>query len=383
MRPSEYEALTRPFRWALWVVDGLGELLLSRGHRPEVIRREEIRSILAVMTYGLGDAVLASGCLKAVIEHLPNARVDVLVSPRSRSVVEILAPGLNLIDFDNPIYRLRDGRSTQWSASRATIRELRRRNYDLCIDFQGDFANAWAMRAMRARYRVGHATMGGGFFLTHPVPRDPECRSAVDINAEALGPLGIVAGDVTPRLTLPDGAQNAADALLAECGLTAGSYIVVAPGALLRWKTWPASSFAQLSRTVLGGRGWRTLIVGGPADVSVSNEVAEAIGPSAVNRAGRVPLGVTLGLIRQAVAFVGNDSGLVHAARALDVPTVQVFGPGIPERFGYIHPRHANVFEDCDPLKCGPYRCATPENWCMGRITPERVYKELLRILAR
>jgi len=52
----------------------------------------------------------------------------------------------------------------------------------------------------------------------------------------------------------------------------------------------------------------------------------------------------------------------------------QIFGPGLPERFGHYRTRDAMIFQtDCLYHPCSPRFCRAPDRWCMAAIAPAQV----------
>jgi hypothetical protein len=69
----------------LRVIDAAGVVLFRPSRQsPAPLAPPNVRSLCVLMTYGLGDAVLATGCLRALREAFPQAKIDAVVGPRSR-----------------------------------------------------------------------------------------------------------------------------------------------------------------------------------------------------------------------------------------------------------------------------------------------------------
>lgn len=372
MRPSRYELIEERYRRALRIIDAVGEALFRPGQKSvEPLDPTRVRSILVLMTYGLGDAVLATGCLRALREAYPQAKIDAVVGPRSREIVATLPYFDELHFLDNPLYRLLDGRRAGFAAARAVTAELRRRRYDVCLDLLGDLPNCWFAWRTGARRRVAHDSMGGGFFLTDPVPRDPARKKQSEVMAEALAPLGIAQARPL-EIFRSDEDEAAATQVLAGSG--DAPLVVVAPGALLPAKKWPAAYFARLLDLLREKTPVRAVLIGSPADARAAASTAAATTGPVLNQCGKLRLTQTVALIARARLFVGNDSGLTHVAAAAGVPVAQIFGPGLPDRFGHHGARDAMIFQtDCPFYPCSPRFCRAPERWCMAAISPEQV----------
>src|SRR5262249_15628110 len=88
-------------------------------------------------------------------------------------------------------------------------------------------------------------------------------------------------------------------------------------------KIWPASHVSELVRR-LGAAGLRALLLGGPAAPALAREIVA--GEACIDTTGN-PVGEALAILPMSALAVGGDTGLVHAARAMGIPTVAVFGP--------------------------------------------------------
>lgn len=88
-------------------------------------------------------------------------------------------------------------------------------------------------------------------------------------------------------------------------------------------KHWGNERYAMLAQH-LYDNGFTPIIVGGPSDAEDAKEI-ERRAPVVLNLVGRLPFTQTVGVLMGCDAFIGNDSGLMHAAAAVDIPTVGIF----------------------------------------------------------
>ncbi|HYO41117.1 MAG TPA: glycosyltransferase family 9 protein [Nocardioidaceae bacterium] len=110
--------------------------------------------------------------------------------------------------------------------------------------------------------------------------------------------------------------------------------VVVHPGAAYPSRRWPPDRFAAVTRA-LRATGRDVVVTGGPGEVSLASGVAAAAGlaPTAV-LAGRTDLDQLAAQVAGSALLVCGDTGLAHLATAFGTPSVLLFGPVSPQRWG-------------------------------------------------
>ena len=132
--------------------------------------------------------------------------------------------------------------------------------------------------------------------------------------------------------------------------------------------------------------GRRVVVTGGRAERDLAARVTGRVGAGATSLAGRLSVGAFVALLARAEAVVSNDTGPVHLASALGVPTLAVFGPNTPVLYG---PLAAGSRAFYRALPCSP--CLTTTNYrssrcrihtCTASIPAGEVAGALERLLA-
>src|SRR6185436_7704716 len=110
---------------------------------------------------------------------------------------------------------------------------------------------------------------------------------------------------------------------------------VLHPFPRFAYKMWHAEGWIATAQW-LTGRGYRVVLSGGPdaAELAYVRELARRMPPSVINAAGRLTLGATGCLLSRAAVYVGPDTAVTHMAAALGVPTVALYGPTDPVKWG-------------------------------------------------
>lgn len=110
--------------------------------------------------------------------------------------------------------------------------------------------------------------------------------------------------------------------------------VLVHPGAAAPSRRWPADRFAMVAGG-LAAEGWPVLITGSAAEAELAGKVAALAGlPATAVLAGRTSLAALATLVAGARLVICGDTGLAHLATALCRPSVLLFGPTPPDRWG-------------------------------------------------
>lgn len=141
-------------------------------------------------------------------------------------------------------------------------------------------------------------------------------------------------------------------------------FVGVSPGAQWQSKRWPEQSFVLLAQRLVR-MGYTILWTGSPQEATWIASLAQRV-PGSINFVAQSPLGDLGAMIAQCCLFVTNDSGPMHMARALRVPTLAFFGSTSPYQFDANG--HAMLFSgrDCAPCSFhGRIHCPRGHTGCM------------------
>ncbi len=349
--------------------------------------------ILVVRLSALGDVVHALPALDALRRARPHARIDWCVESASASLLEA-HPQLDRvwpIDRKGLVRRARRHPVVAVRELLAFFRPIRAVRYDWAIDLQGNLRSAACALLSGARRRVGFAaphTAEPAHAVYHRRIR-PRTRSRhrVDKSLALLEALGIPTDGARARL----GAGDAARARMAPFLATlphAVPRVALHPGvsAFGAFKRWAPERFAALARALHARQRAHTVITWGPGERSLAERVAAAAGAAAARLAPpTTSLQDLLALFEAMDLVLGCDTGPIHVAAALGVPTLALFGPKDPRVHGPIDARTGRPAStlwrglDCSP--CTLRRC--PHAMCMHLIKTEQVARACSRLLHR
>jgi heptosyltransferase-2 len=332
----------------------------------------------------VGDVVMATPALRAIREHFADAYLIGVLKPYVAGVLD------GLTWLDRLIFRDTKG---PWSRRMpVVIADLRRERPDLAILFTNSFRSGLMAYLSGCRRRVGYARDGRSALLTdrlEPV-RDSSGRLAPSPAIESYNRLVVQVGCPQPgyqmELTTTFRNERAADTVWRQTGLHAYPEVVCLNpgGAFGSAKHWPADYFAELARLLVERRGCGVLVLCGPAEKEMANEIVRQARHPAIRFLGDHPLslGLTKACVRRADLLVTTDSGPRHFAAAFNRPVVTLFGPthtGWTETY-YPQAVHLQKQVDCGPCQL---RTCPLDHRCMKLLTPLQVFTAAQDLLAR
>lgn len=122
------------------------------------------------------------------------------------------------------------------------------------------------------------------------------------------------------------------------------SYVVLHCGAREAGRRWPKDRFAQLIHWIHSTERQEVVLIGGPDEVQLNEEVISMSGvEKALNLAGKTTLLELAGILLKAHAFIGNESGPLTMATVIKTPLIGLFGPGVKDVFYPLYPHQEVV----------------------------------------
>ncbi len=372
-------------------------------HTSKVTLPQDAR-ILVVKLATIGDLLLATPALRALRETYPRARIDLLVTPASAGLLndwelidKVIVLDKYLFDYPqqllkNPLNLLKLG--PLWH-------DLRGGQYDAVILmhhltlFFGRLKHQLLMRGTGAKWRVG-LDNGHGWFLNVRVKDDGfGAMHEADYCLALANAVGASTGD--KRLTIPLSHEERRQARLLVYGgdepmtfelepeVLAGKpntpfarpIIAMHPGSggYSTARRWGQERFAQLADTLYRDFGGQLLLVGGPEEARLHQQITDMMRSNMPVRslAGKSTIKVTAAVLELADLFIGNDAGPMHLAAAVGTPTVAIFGLSNSQAWGpytgNAPERRAIVVKldlPCIPCFYSGHLLGTPEG-CMTR----------------
>ena len=326
--------------------------------RPGAPLRSTPQRVLVKEVNWLGDLVMSLPAPEAVRRAFPAARFSVLIKAELTSFFD----GAGWIDEVIP-YRV--GRSLGGLADRRhVVAEIRSRRFDLAIVFPRSFESAFWTALARVPSRVGFAADGRGLMLTHKTTRLAalaRSHQVFDYLYLSGTPLGIE-GDRTDIAPDVSAGHRAAmrDWLRAERRGSGRLIALAVAAAYGPAKEWPVARYAALVDRLAERHGAEWCWSAPPLNPALRHGgVGEPC--RRLIAAGQTTIGQALALLSLCDGFAGNDSGYIHVAAALGIPTVGIFTSTNPQRTGPLGPHAQALYHriESDPAWTGRAALAT------------------------
>lgn len=295
-------------------------------HQPLLSMTTPPRSALIIVTRRIGDVLLATPVMRSLRQAWPDAALDALVFEGTEGVIAAHPDVRQILTIPQ--------RPGFFQHARFISRMLRR--YDLALSLvPGDRPTLYAFAAGRRRLGLLLPTRKEAWkrrLLHQWVPFDDLTTHTVRMHLAVVAALGITP---RPEVTVSWSASDESQVAALLGGSSSPPLAVLHPYPKFNYKMWQRAGWADVARW-LHARGYRIALTGSadPAEVSYTAAVAADMPAGTLNLVGRLTLGAAGCLLSRAAVYLGPDTALTHMAAALGTPTVALYGPTNPVKWG-------------------------------------------------
>lgn len=342
--------------------------------------------ILLITIRALGDTVLITPIIRAVKERYPTSRLLVVAEAMGAGVL-LHNPHIDRLLVIDRGARRRIPWHRRLHEEWLFIRDIRRERPDLAIDLFSGPRSAVLGFLAGAPVRYGEDTRrhGRGFLYTHRVRVRTVGAHLVEQKFQIIADMVPTCTSRTLELVLSEKEQAWARQRMAQKGFAADDLIVgLFPGAGWGHKRWPVDRFARLGDLLRERHGAKILLLGGVRDQEVTWQVCYLMRQPPAVMDEITSVRELMALIGQSRLFISNDTGPMHIAVALGIPTVALFGPSDLTKYG---PWGENGAVVSKRLPCSPcpqqvdtcHEVGRARQECMLLITMEEVLEAVNR----
>ena len=314
-----------------------------------------MKKILVFSFSFIGDAVLSTTVIQPLRRHFRDAHITFLVGPQA---FDLLATESNIdatIVYDNR------GEHAGWNGRLRLIKTLRHDQFDLVVNLRD---------SLTARC-IGAKHWG--------LVRGDGNRHAVTRYLEVLQRHGVDITEAHPHLQLTEEEDTFAHRFFAKVGITSEQLLIgIHPGGNWVYKLWDAEKYAQLANILCQEHKASILLFAGPNERELQAQVADMMDTPPIFVKTENLREVTA-LIAACDVYIGNDTGPMHIAAAVDTPIVALFGSTNHVRSGPYGEKHTVVQSGinlgCNPCHPGrhPGGCGVGSCEVIAGITVEQV----------
>jgi len=342
-------------------------------------RFDKIRKILILRIDGIGDVLNSTPAISALHKTYPKAKITVIVKPHG---AEILYRNL---DIDEIIVYDPNNQHKGLIDKINFFKKLRSGGYDTAVVLNNSSMSNFMAYVSGAKIRAGRRSEPKRFShtLTHWVSnKDPKgTKHEVDRNLDIVRLLNIDNNASDLVLNLSEDEKADADDFL-RLNKNDGSCLMgIHPGGSSFDKLWSPENFAEIADRLIDEFNARVILFTGPGEENLAQNILTKVKNPLIFASG-IKLRQFSALVERCSLFVCNDSGPMHIASALKVPTVAIFGPTDYVRW---RPRNENavvVRKDMDCWPCSAHKCKRSYE-CTKILPVSQIWKAIVELTSK
>lgn len=335
------------------------------------INREKIKKILIIKFGGIGDILLTTPVLPNLKNFFPEAEINFLTLRHSRDIL-----------IDNPYLTRAFTYDPKEDKSWCLIKNIRSQSYDLVIDLFGNPRTALITFLSGAKYRFGFKFRGRDYAYNIKVKGRGGLVHNVEFNLDALRMLEIPI--TTKKLYLPVNIvhKEFADSFIESVGIRSKKIFGISLTGGWESKRYKVNDYIDLINRLNELYDINFLLFWGNQK---EREDCELIKKS-INRGNAYiipdsPIRYLGAIIQKCDLVIGNDSGPLHIAVAMDVPTLGIYGPTNPALQGPYGEKNLSVVkEDLNCLYCNLLECPIG-NLCMTQLSKDKIIAKVRELI--
>ena len=347
-----------------------------------------VKKILLIKFWGMGSIILVMPAIKKIKEFYPHGEIHFLTLSRNKELLESYA---NIISKKHLLNI--DTNFTQVIINILKLLfKLRKEEFEVIVDLEFFTSfSAIVTYLIHAKVRAGFFAWEAwrGFLHNVTVPFNRYWHVKKNFENLIFRTIGIENTEDLP-LEPPQvcfSLLSQDNQMLSEeiKNLINKDYICVNvnTGELALERRWPKGNFISLCKTILQNFDILLVFIGSKKEKKYVESILHEIGniEKTKNLAGIINFFELVILLKHSSLLITNDSGPLHLAASLGVPTISFFGPETPVLYGPIGENHIVFFKniDCSPcinVHTGKIvKCVKTHPECMTKISVEEVFK--------
>jgi heptosyltransferase I len=341
-------------------------------HKKKIFK---IKKILVIKLTMMGDTILLYPAVKALKEKYSDCELTFLCSKVNYDIVKMW----NFID-KIVVFRFDLLFKKPWIVI-TQIFELLKEKFDLAIDFEQWFRNTAIVAFLAAKVSVGFKTPKQfKHYLFDVSVSHKKGRHEVLCFCDLVKTVGVEVEDKSLFLKIDKTAEEKIKNLLKSFGIEEKKFVIIHPGCGIHgyYRQWDVEKYAEVAEYIYS-KGYQVVITGSKDDIQIANKLQKLIPFKTLNLAGKTNLQEIINLINLSKFIICGNTGVLHIAAALNIPTIVIHGPTDPNKWGPWGKGHIVIKSN---LNCAPclylgFEYACKEKKCLKNIQPDVVKKTI------
>jgi len=279
--------------------------------------------ILIVQLRRIGDILLTTPVVWGLRKKFPDAQIDFLVEPMGLSVLET-NPDISEV----LVYGKTNGL--------AEIFRIRKRRYDVVLDFLNNPRTSYLTGFSGAKWRVGFKKPLRSFLynLPVPIPFEPEYvpKRKIRLANEWLKEMAKTAlepSGLRPRLFLNNEDRQFAEDWIKSEQLQGRSFAIIAPASRRQKRQWRPEGYRSVALSLKDNLKVQAYLVWGPGEEKLVDEIRRGH-EDKILALPKTTVRQMAAIIKKSRLLFSTDSAAMHSAVAMGTPTVTIYGPTRP-----------------------------------------------------
>ena len=365
-------------------------LLLGRFRKHETsFQLETVKKILLIKFFGGGSILLASPIIHKIKEVHPNATISIITLSENKEICSLISAIDNIYCLDIKTF------FSFLFNYLSLIRGIKNKNYNIVVDleFVTNFSALTTLLVSilsKPLFTIGFSSPSKwrNKVYSIAIPFD-HSRHITGVFKKLFSPLINKSFEIdfeVPKRDLISAAEFSSVATsILEVNSDAKKIVCVNinAGKICHLRRWPQESYAELIHGLFDRFGVKTVLIGGSDDISYVDEFVKKLSNkiNLSNLCGKLSIKELIGLFSKSHLLITNDSGPLHIANIVSLPTVSFFGPETPYLYGPLGPKNQVFYED---IFCSPCiniynskKSDCRDNICLKNIEPQTVIQAI------
>ncbi len=340
----------------------------------------KIKKILLIKLTMMGDTILLYPAVKALRDTYGDCEIVVLCSKVNEKIIE----QWDFIDryivfkfdylFKNPLLII-------WQ-----IWNLYKERFDLAIDFEQWFRITPIIAYLTAKLKLGFKTpkQYRHYLFDITVPHVKK-RHEVLCFCDLVEAIGVKVKDKDLYLKINEVSNKKIENFLKDNNLVEKQFVIIHPGCGVHgyYRQWDVEKYAEVAKFISTKYVLPIVITGSRDDIKIAKKLFDLVGDKCFNLSGKTDINDLIALVSKSKFVICGNTGVMHIAVALKVPTVAIHGPTDPEKWGPWGKNHIVIKPkvSCAPCSYLGFEYGCKERKCLKGIAIEEVIDNIKKLL--